>query len=372
MKKTIILFAFGILAYLPFPAIGLDENIASIGAVAVTDSRASVQTSYGITMSLASNNTLGANDTIAVLIGEKDGDPALSEFDFTDTVFGPAIGISGTGEPMALGDSNNAYLITLDSAPTSINASFGLEDVLNGPDGCYILMLSTSAVINESADFTYSDFFEIGNGLCFDEQAELIAYDVAAFGTNIGLSWEAQDDGNSGYYYKYTTIESDLSVDGPPPDTLIGTFTNNTSAVIQGLEENTTYYGNVSSVDEDNLPISGSETFTVTTGTEIAEQVFNKPKIKDKKKRTYNVNWKTWKDSLADNELDYVENLILQIKNKNKTKVIKKFKELSAANNSKKIAKKYTQQNKIYWVRIKAKYITDETTKYSKWVKVEL
>lgn len=148
--------------------------------------------------------------------------------------------------------------------------------------------------------------------------------------------------------------------------------TTDTSVIISDLAENTTYYGDVASITGTSTVVNGSEFFEFTTGTELSEKRFEKPTIKKRKKRKFRVNFKDWKDARADGELDYVSYIILQIKNKKKTKVVKKFKKISPTKNFKQVLKKHTKKDKTYYVRMRAEYTTGEKTKYSKWVKAKL
>lgn len=190
-----------------------DENIASINTVNITDNSASTETAYAITLALESTHTLDEGDTITILVQESEGDPTESGFDFTNTEFGPAINIDGSGAPLDVAGSYIAYAITLDAAPSLNTVTFGLSNVMNGPDGCYQMMFTTAETVDSGAAYTLSDAFEIGDGICEEEGVMLERFEVdgVAFGTNIGLSWETQDDGSDSYTYRYSTDADDIA-----------------------------------------------------------------------------------------------------------------------------------------------------------------
>lgn len=325
-----------------------DSRITSITMGTQSDSAAGASADYSLT--LVTSSTIASGERVTFFVSEQGGGDANSSgFDFSATTF-VSPEIMGNG---AIVNSNAFYGITLTGDLAAGTYDLQLSGVMNSTtEGSYVWAATSATELGPDSGITFStDAFTIGSGGGSDEGPGGDGLTLLAFGTNIAVSWPAYS-GAATYELMISLTEDIVGADAVS----VGAAT---SYVYSDLEPNTTYYIAITGFDSNGgQVIVPYQTVSTTTAAALSSTRYTKPTVPKKKIKatTATVNWTVGDDA------DYIDGFWLKLKLKNKT--VKTYKNISADAMSKKLKK--LKPGKNYSVQLRALYVTDEMTKWSK------
>lgn len=349
-NRQLFLFSlFALVSIFLFPSSVYAESDPKIASVSAntTSTEKGAMVDYVFTME--TTETLLAGATFSVFFTATDVVPQSIGYNFQATTFS-----SGTilGTAQAIAEYNYAFLtVTLSSELAPGSYSFTLGGVANPNADVSMYPTITSEMLAESNRYTVAEnSITIGTGStqvsgCQDV-GEISGLEVKVFGTNASLSWDAYEEAVF-YTLNWTTEEGELS-----GETVRGI--TDTNYLIEGLDPKTTYTIDLFA-DLATCVGAATATETIQTKKDVTKMLFAKPKVPRKKitQKSVLIRWKT---------SPVLSAITLQLFQGKKELAV--YKNIDASDG--KVLLKGLHAGTRYAIRMKATYITDETSKYSK------
>lgn len=321
-----------------------DTRVTSITVDAISDQTPGSASNYTVSFTTVESLSFISLRYFPVTDGAV-GSSSAAGFSFANATVG-SDDFSGTGISVSDGIE---YTVMFSSTLPSGDYTFTLSSITNSSTESDYTLGGSTAFNAVDGDYTTATPFTISSDPCVAVTTVELA-DVAAttFGTNAVITRGESETIATSYQLAYATTQT--AIDNDTATTV--DMTTETSIIIEELVAKTLYYFQVSALDANNCVLARTSV-SATTQRAIAKQRYAKPTVNKITKRTAVAHW------VAD---DFVDTYDLQLWSK--TKLLKRFNNLTAL--KKALTKKQLQSDKLYKVRVRADYSTDETTRWSK------
>lgn len=331
-----------------------DTNITSVVIDDISSTEPGATATYQITFT--SENTIGNGGGFELkMFPVSDG--VIGASSTTVFNFGGSSFASNTVQADATAVNQNKELsVALTSTLSPGTYTFTIQNAANTlTEGQYALGLS-SAINASDSQFTVTDSFTITTDPCSSIVTETLdGVDAIGFGTSINVS-RGEYTSTDVVLYTLAYATSQAAIDDDTAETV--DMTTNSSVILQDLEFSTTYYVQVRALDANNCVVASSTVNADTDVQAISSQRYQQPTVRKIRKRSALVKWSG--DAI-------VSSYKMQLwKGKKK---IKTFKQLTEKR--KLITKKYLKPNTRYEVRVKAMFVSNETSRWSKFKKFQ-
>lgn len=305
-------------------------------------------------------------------------DPSNSGLDFTNANV-TAEGLTGT---VTVFPGGSGILFNPTGDLSAGTYALTISDVaLPAEAVCLQVVTSTDSFLGPNTEYAVSNYMSIDGADGCDtlnkdltddgeedvpDESDAGALSLTTFGTNADVNW---DDYTEASQYALRFTEVALGDAGRT----VSDLTTEVTQLVTGLKANTDYRVTLLDVDDVDSPrVIPYESVAFTTGEDLTTVVFTTPEIRKKMNRSFVVNYKSHQDSITDTERAYVTKYVLVVKNKKRTRVLRRFKNVSTAKNTQKVNKKNLRPNGKYRIRMRAVYSTGEKTQWSSYVKANL
>lgn len=338
------ILAIGLMVF-PAATFAVDDTYISSVEVELASTEPSATTTAVFTIEAASEIPSSEVITVTTFLENLSGNPFTTGFGFGGVAFSSDT-LSGT---YTSSEGGEVGYITLSQALSAGTHSFTLSSFVNtATEGSYEFFLTTES-FGPSVAGTQSNTFEIA--VC-ETGGEVTGVSKAPFGNNIYVTWDAFT-GATSYTVQWSTTEDFADYDEAIDVT-------ETAYTIENLTKATKYYVKVLANTDDCDAVATTTTISGKTKARVASKIlYPKPRLGKKIQDTEaTVKWKNMSPAIASFTLKLVNA---------KGKVVTTVKDIPSTT----LSHKFTELNPstMYRVRIRATYVNDETSKFSRFTR---